>query len=62
MSWTENWTPSLRSTEESIVNQNKFSELSILYIINFCETKKINATAIQVLFLLLNFKKVGSAH
>ena len=28
------------STEESIVNQNSFRVLSILYITNFCETKK----------------------
>ena len=47
----------LRSTEESIVNQNSFRELSILYIKNFCETRKINSNAIRVLFLLLNFQK-----
>ena len=32
-------TPSMRSTEESITNQNSFRVLSILYITNFCETK-----------------------
>ena len=41
--------------EESIVNQDSFRVLSILYIINFCETRKINSNAIRVLFLLLNF-------
>ena len=45
------------STEESIVNQNSFRVLSILYIINFCETKKKNSTTIQILFLLLDFQK-----
>ena len=34
-------TPSLSGTEESLVNQNSFRVLSILYITNFCETKKI---------------------
>ena len=29
--------PSFRSTEESIVNQNSFRVLSILYITNICE-------------------------
>ena len=43
------------STEESIVNQNIFRVLSILYITNFCEARKINSNAIRVLFLLLNF-------
>ena len=43
--------------EESIVNQNSFRVLSILYITNFCETRKINSNAIRVLFLLLNFPK-----
>ena len=57
----KNWTPSLRSTEESIVNQNSFRVLSILYITNFCETRKINSNAIQVLFRLLISGKVGSA-
>ena len=45
------------STEESIVN---FRVLSILYITNFCETRKINSNAIRVLFLLLNFTKLGA--
>ena len=49
--------PSLRSTEESIVNQNSFRLLSILYITIFCETRKINSNAIRALFLLLNFRK-----
>ena len=52
MSWKKNWTPALRSTEESIVNQNSFRELSILYITNFREVRKINSTPIQVLFFL----------
>ena len=47
---------SLRSAEESIVNQNSFRVLSILYITNFCETRKINSNAIRVLFLL-EFRK-----
>ena len=38
--------PSLRSTEKSVVNQNSFRELSILYITNFCETRKINYISI----------------
>ena len=58
ISWKENWTPLLRSTEESIVNQNSFRVLSILYITNFCETRKINSNAIRVPFLLLNFQKI----
>ena len=37
----EKLTPSLRSTEESIVNQNSLRVLSILYITNFCETRKM---------------------
>ena len=45
------------STEESIVNQNSFTVLSILYITNFCETRKVNSNAIRVLFLLLNFRE-----
>ena len=53
----EKLTPSLRSTEKSIVNQNSFRVLSVLYITNFCETRKINSNAIQVLLLLLNFLK-----
>ena len=44
------------STEESIVNQNSFKVLSILYITNFCETKK-NSNTIQILFLLLDSQK-----
>ena len=48
----EKLNPSLRSTEESIVNQNSFRVLSILYITNFCETRKINFNAIRLLFLL----------
>ena len=57
MSWKKNWTPSLRSTEESTVHQNNFKVLNILYIPNFCETRKINSNTIWVLFLLLNFWK-----
>ena len=49
--------PSLRSTEESVVNQNSFKVLSNLYITNICETRKINSNAIRVLFLLLNFRE-----
>ena len=45
------------STKESIVNLNSSIVLSILYITNFCETRKINSNAIRVLFLLLNFQK-----
>ena len=30
----------VEDTEESTVNQNSFRVLSILYITNFCETKK----------------------
>ena len=53
----------IEDTEEPIVNQNSFRVLSILYITNFCETRKINSNAIRVLFLLLNFRKIqGSAH
>ena len=48
---------SLRSTEESTVNQSSFRLLRILYITNFCETRKMNYNAIRVLFLLLNFRK-----
>ena len=46
-----------KSTEESTVKQNSFRVLSILYITNFYETRKINSNTIQVLFLLLNFWK-----
>ena len=41
MTWKKNWTPSLRSTEESTINQNSFRVLSILYVANFCETRLI---------------------
>ena len=34
-----------------------FRVLSILYITNFCDTRKINSNAIRVLFRLLNFRK-----
>ena len=34
--------PSLRSTEKSIVDQHSFRVLSILYITNFCETRKLS--------------------
>ena len=53
----EKLTPSSSSTEESTVNQNSFRVLSILYIANFYETRKINSKAILALFLLLNFRK-----
>ena len=56
MSLKKNLSPSLRSTEESIVKQNSFRVLSISYITNFCETRKINSNAIRAL-LLLNFRK-----
>ena len=49
--------PSLRSGEESILNQNIFRVLSILYITNFGGTRKINSNAVRVLFRLLNFRK-----
>ena len=52
----EKLNPSLRSTEEAIVNQTSFRVLSILYITNFCETRKVNSDAIRVLFLP-NFRK-----
>ena len=58
MSWKKNWTPSLRSTKESTVNENSFRVLSILYIVNFCETRKISCNAIRVLLFLLNFWKI----
>ena len=53
----EKLNPSLRSTEELIVNQNSFRVLSIFYVTNFCETRKINSNALRVLFILLNFWK-----
>ena len=46
-----------RGVQKSIVNKSSFRVLSILYITNFCETRKINSNAIRVLFLLLNFGK-----
>ena len=49
--------PTLRSTEESIVNETSFIVMSILYITNCFETRKINSNEIRVLFLLLNFQK-----
>ena len=53
----------MKSTEDSIENQNSVRVLNILYITHFGETRKINSKAIQVLFLLLNFReKKGSAH
>ena len=57
MSWKKNWPPSLRSTEESIVNQNSFWVLSISYITNFWQTRKINSKVIRTLFLLLNLRQ-----
>ena len=54
--------PSLKSREESVINQNSFRVLSILSITNFYETRKINSNPIRALFLLLNFQKVGSTH
>ena len=36
----ENLIPSLRSTEESVVNQKSLRVLIVLYITNFCETRK----------------------
>ena len=53
----EKLNPLVEDTEESIVNQNNFRVLSILYITNFFESRKINSNATQVLFLLLNFRK-----
>ena len=47
----------VQSTEESKVNQNSLTVFSILFITNFCETRKINYIAIRVLFHLLNFWK-----
>ena len=51
----EKLNPLVEDTKESIVNQNSFRVLSILYITNFCETRKINSNAIQVLFLRVMF-------
>ena len=53
----EELNPLVEDTKESIVNQNSFRVLSILYITNFCETRKVNYSATRVLFLLLNFRK-----
>ena len=53
----EELNPLVEVTEESIVNQNSFRLLSILYIKNFCEARKINSNTIRVLFVLLNFRK-----
>ena len=55
----EKLNPFVEDTEESIVNQTSFRILSILYITNFCETRKANSSVIRVLFLLLNFWKRG---
>ena len=52
----EKLNPLVEEYRRSIVNQNSFTVLSILYITNFCETRKINSNAIRVLFLL-NFQK-----
>ena len=41
----------------SIVNQNSFRAFSVLYITNFCETRKINSNLIRALFLFLNSQK-----
>ena len=54
----EKLNPSLRSTEESTVNENSFRVLNILYITNFCETRKINSNSMRVPFLFLNFRKI----
>ena len=40
MSWTENWTPSLRSTEESIVNQNNFKGIEYFVYYKLLWNKK----------------------
>ena len=53
----EKLNPLVEDTKESIVNQNSFRVLSILYITNFCETRKVNYSATRVPFLLLNFRK-----
>ena len=42
----EKLNPLVEDTEESIVNQISFRVLSILYITNFCETRKINSNTI----------------
>ena len=55
ISWMKNRTPSLRSPEESIVNQNGFRVLSNLYITNFFETRKVNSNIIRVISLLFKF-------
>ena len=41
----------VENTKEAIVNQNSFRVLRILYIKNFCETRKINSNAIRANFL-----------
>ena len=66
MSWKKNWTTSLKSTEKLTVSPNSFSIgyliycklyfldlsfLSILYVMQFCETRKINSNATRVLLL-----------
>ena len=37
----------IEDTADSIVNQNGSRVLSIFYIANFCETRKINSSAIR---------------
>ena len=58
----EKLNPLDEDTEESIINQNSFRVLSILYITNFSEIRKINSNPIQGLFLFLNFRKTTNAH
>ena len=53
----EKLNPLDEDTEESIINQNSFRVLSILYITNFSEIRKINSNPIQGLFLFLNFQR-----
>ena len=40
MSWKKNWTPSLKSTEESIVNQNNFKGIEYFVYYKLLWNKK----------------------
>ena len=54
----KNWPLSLRSTEESIVNQNSYIEYWVFCILQtFVKKEKIDSNEIWALFLLLNFPK-----
>ena len=53
----EKLTPLLDQYRRINSKPNSFRVLNILYITNFCETRKINSNAIRALFLLLNFRE-----